>query len=264
MRIIKKICSFFLGSLMLVTGTNVLAGGGDKEDSKSLTSSERLPVINVAVVGDDDKGKKDFIKSYTRIQGQRYYGIQSYRFKYKGKIIKFFDIPSDLGEDSDDELEKKWINNFLKSSKKNRNVPYCTYVIICLNVETGEKRLLKRVYDWLEEIKSRNKDYQMQVVLYEITSENISKYYSKVNGVLSVLSRFEDKFMEQNPGVEQFRGYAGFPFGKLSILDMILQNSAIYADSISQTLTKSVFDISIVLKVFIVAGIVVSVYFGII
>ena len=227
--IIKKIFSFFLGSLMLVTGTNVLAGGNDKEDSNSPSSSKRLPVINVAVVGDDDKGKKDFIKSYTRIQGQRYYGVQSYRFKYKGKIIKFFDIPSDLGEDSDDELEKKWINNFLKSSEKNCDVPYCKYVIICLNVETEKEKLVKRAYEWLKEIKERNKDYQMQLVLYNVTEENFSNYCdSKIRHVLDMLTDFEREFMEKHKEVDQFRSSTLFPYGKETTLDNMLKGVNFY------------------------------------
>ena len=262
---------------MLVTGTNVLAGGDDKEDSKSPEVSKALsvinvavvggddkegskspevskalPVINVAVVGDDDKGKKDFIKSYTRIQGQRYYGVQSYRLKYKEKIIKFFDIPSDLGRDSDDELEKKWINNFLKSSKKNRGVPYCTYVIICLNVETEEEELLKRVYGWLKEIKELNKDYQMNLVLYSITNENVSNYYKRVNAVLDVLNKFEEEFIEQNPETEQFRSYTGFPFGKDYILDSIIKGAAIYVKSVSSRNTMT--DSNLLKKLILLSG----------
>lgn len=249
---------------MLVTGTNVLAGGNDKEDSNSPSSSKRLPVINVAVVGDDDKGKEDFIKSYTRIQGQRYYGVQSYRLKHKEKTIKFFDIPSDLGKDSDNELEKKWINNFLKSSKKNRNVPYCTYVIICLNVDTEKEKLVKRAYEWLKEIKERNKDYQMQLVLYNITNENTPNYGNKINAILDTLSNFEYKFIKQNPKVEQFRSYAGFPFGKKEILDSILKDSEFYIRSVNnQNSTELTYSSSIVLGVLIATGVIISAYFGI-
>lgn len=265
MKILKKFFSFFLGNLMLITGTNVLAGGDDKEGSKSPTSSERLPVINVAVVGDDDKGKKDFIKSYTRMKGQRYYGVQSYRLKHKEKTIKFFDIPSDLGKDSDDELEKKWINNFLKSSKKNSSVPYCTYVIICLNVDTEKEELVKRAYEWLKEIKSRNKDYQMQLVLYAITEKNTQSNYEKISAVLDVLNNFEYEFMKQNPGIEQFRSYTSFPFGKEKILDLILKSSKFYTKNINnQNSTELTYNSSgVALGVLAMVSVIVFAYFGI-
>ncbi|MGM9969638.1 MAG: hypothetical protein ACI35S_04490 [Anaeroplasma sp.] len=210
---------------MLVTGTNVLAGGNDKEDSKSPSSSKRLPIINIAVVGDDDKGKENFIKSYTEIKGENYHGVQSYKLKYKEQIIKFFDIPSDLGRDSDNEFEEKWINNFLRSSKRNRGVPFCAYVIICLNVETEKDKLVKRAYDWLEEIKSRNKDYQMKLVLYIITKENCLNYNDKISGVLSTLSDFECEFMKKNPSVSQFRSFSAFPHSKRFILNDAISKS---------------------------------------
>lgn len=263
----KRFFSFFLGSLMLVTGTNVLAGGDDKEGSKSPEVSKALPVINVAVVGDDDEVKENFIKSYTRKLSDRYYGIQSYRLTYKEKLIKFFDIPSDLGKDSTNELEKKWINIFLKSSKKNCGVPYCTYVIICLDVETKREELVQRAYEWLKEIKSRNKDYQMQLVLYNITEKNARSNYEKISAVLDVLNNFEYEFMKQNPKIEQFRSYAGFPFGRKIVLDSIMKGSAFYIKSINnqdnQDSTELTHSNSIVLGVLITIGVVVSVYFGV-
>lgn len=265
MKIIKKIFSFFLGSLMLVTGTNVLAGGDDKKDSKSPTSSERLPVINVAVVGDDDEIKENFIKSYTRMSSDRYYGIQSYRLTYKEKIIKFFDIPSDLGKDSTDELEKKWINNFLKSLKKNRGVPYCTYVIICLNVETKKEELLERAYEWLGKIKERNKNYQMKLVLCNVTSENVQSNCENISAIRDVLVDFERKFIEQNPEIKQFRSYSGFPLGKKVILDSILKDSEFYIrrDINNPNSTRLKYSGSIVLGVLITAGAIVFSCFNI-
>ena len=244
---------------MLVTGTNVLAGGGDKEDSKSPEVSKALPVINVAVVGDEDEIKENFIKSYTRIQGSRYYGVQSYRLTYKEKTIKFFDIPSDLGEGSDNELEKKWINNFLKSSKRNRNVPYCTYVIICLNVETEKEELVKRAYEWLKEIKERNKDYQMKLVLYSVTDENVSNYHDKAYKIRILLDHFESEFMKKYPEIEQFRSCSGFPVSAKNILDDILDGSNIYIESVSsRNVSKSVSNISMILSgVLVAVGIVI-------
>ncbi|MGM9969647.1 MAG: hypothetical protein ACI35S_04535 [Anaeroplasma sp.] len=222
---------------MLVTGTNVLAGGNDKEDSKSPSSSKRLPVINIAVVGDDDEGKENFIKSYTEIKGSNYYGVQSYKLKYEEQIIKFFDIPSDLG--AGNKIKEKWINNFLKSSKRNRNVPFCAYVIICLNVETEKEELVKRAYEWLKEIKSRNKDYQMKLVLYTITKDNCLDYNDKISDVLSKLSDFECEFMEKNPGVCQFRSFGAFPYGKKSILCNAISKSNRRIESVNSNIFSS-------------------------
>lgn len=231
MKSIKRLFSLFLGVLTLFTCTqNVLAMRGENGEKTPLVPKYKN-LINVAVVGDDDIGKENFIKSYTTDKvKQNFEGINAYNLYHEGSKIRLFDIPSDLG--AENKAQKKWINNFLESSRSNLGTlfgaSYCTYVIICLNVETEKEELVNRTYDWLKNIKSRNKDHQVGVVLYEITSENTKDYYDKTNVVIEKVCDFEREFMEEHKDVDQFRSYTEFPFKKQNILENIIEKHGIY------------------------------------
>lgn len=72
MKCLKKLVLFDLGICMFVTGIpNVFTGGGDEEKVQIKN------IINVAVVGDDDEGKLNFINGYTNRKGKEYQGIES-------------------------------------------------------------------------------------------------------------------------------------------------------------------------------------------
>ena len=227
MKSIKRLFSLFLGVLTLFTCTqNVLAMRGENGEKTPLVPKYKN-LINVAVVGDDDIGKENFIKSYTTDKvKQNFEGINAYNLYHEGSKIRLFDIPSDLG--AENKAQKKWINNFLESSKLNIGIPYCTYVIICMNVETEKEKLVNRTYDWLKNIKSRNKDHQVGVVLYEITSENFDNYIDKTKAVVDKVCDFECEFMEEHKDVDQFRHFTGFPFKKQNILENIIERHGRY------------------------------------
>lgn len=227
MKGLKKLVSFGLGICMFVTGIpNVFAGGGDEE---------KVPknLINVAVVGDDDEGKLNFINGYTNTKGKECQGIESFWLNYKENGIKFFNIPSDLGNGNKN--KKEWIDKFLSNSFKWYSPsnsswfnPYCSYAIICLNIENSKEDLVNRTDYWLRYIKSKDKDHQVQVVLYSVTNENISGYYDKINSVIRKVCDFEDEFMRENPDIYQFRNCSSFPIRKQNILDNILSGSHFY------------------------------------
>lgn len=227
MKFLKKLTSVVLSGLMLATGLPSVLADTETPNCKN--------TINVAVVGDDDIGKENFIKSYTTDKvKQNFEGINAYNLYHEGSKIRLFDIPSDLG--AENKAQKKWINNFLESSKLNIGIPYCTYVIICMNVETEKEELVNRTYDWLKNIKSRNKDHQVGVVLYEITSENTKDYYDKTNVVIEKVCDFEREFMEEHKDVDQFRSYTEFPFKKQNILENIIEKHGIYINCSNCTL----------------------------
>ena len=219
MNLFQKLTSVVLSGLMLATGLPSVLADTETPNCKN--------IINVAVVGDDDIGKENFIKSYTTDKvKQNFEGINAYNLYYEGSRIRLFDIPSDLG--AENKAQKKWINNFLESSKLNIGIPYCTYVIICMNVETEKEKLVNRTYDWLKNIKSRNKDHQVGVVLYEITSENFDNYIDKTKAVVDKVCDFECEFMEEHKDVDQFRHFTGFPFKKQNILENIIERHGRY------------------------------------
>ena len=228
MKCLKKLVSFGLVICMFVTGiTNVFAGGGDEEKVQIKN------IISVAVVGDDDEGKLNFINGYTNRKGKEYQGIESFRLNYKEKGVSFFNIPSDLG--SGNENKKEWIDKFLSNSFKlfswtNSSIsnPECSYVIICLNIENSKEDLVNRTDYWLRYIKSKDKDHQVQVVLYSVTEENISGYYDKINSVIRKVCDFEGEFMQENPGIYQFRSTSSYPYCNFKILDILISGSHLY------------------------------------
>ena len=223
MNLFQKLTSVVLSGLMLATGLPSVLADTETPNCKN--------IINVAVVGDDDIGKENFIKSYTTDKvKQNFEGINAYNLYHEGSKIRLFDIPSDLG--AENKAQKKWINNFLESSRSNLGTlfgaSYCTYVIICLNVETEKEELVNRTYDWLKNIKSRNKNHQVGVVLYEITSENFDNYIDKTKAVVDKVCDFECEFMEEHKDVDQFRHFTGFPFKKQNILENIIERHGRY------------------------------------
>lgn len=228
MKGLKKLVSFGLGICMFVTGIPNVFAGGDDEEKVQIKN-----IIHVAVVGDDDEGKLNFINGYTNKKVKEYQGIESFRLDYKENGINFFNIPSDLGNGNKN--KKEWIDKFLSNSFKffswpNTSFlnPSCSYAIICLNIENSKEDLVNRTDYWLRYIKSKDKDHQVQVVLYSVTEENISGYYDKINSVTRKVCDFEGEFMRENSDIYQFRNCDNFPIHKQNILNDILSGSHLY------------------------------------
>lgn len=223
---LKKFFSLILGVCTLFTSIpNAFAGDSEDGEETPLVSKYKN-LIDVAVVGDDDVGKLNLINGYTNERDEIYKGVESFVKIYENSRIRFFNIPSDLG--AENKSQKKWIENFLEGSRKHIFTPRCSYVIICLNVENSKEDLVSRTYDWLKDIKSRNKHHQIQVVLYSITKENVRNYIDKINAVTAKVCDFEGEFMDEHKDVYQFRSTSSYPGGKSSIIDEIIRGSSLY------------------------------------
>lgn len=87
---------------------------------------------------------------------------------------------------------------------------------------------MNRTEHWLRYIKSKDKDHQVQVVLYSVTRDKVRNYIDKIDLVTAKICDFEGEFMNENPDIYQFRSTSNYPCCRLPILDELLRGFHLY------------------------------------